>query len=160
MTCHYAAQILPPVPGFVTLVTRPQFNVSCFADCPPRPGVVFPGAGDLGLPPRRLCVPAVNLETPGHLQTGSGSVCLRAAPEALHNGHAAVGVVHEAPTGCLHRLLPPGQTESDVHRNVCLAVVHTGAQGKRERQRKAGLTTNILKKIIQLLSHFCNVDPS
>lgn len=113
--------------------------VSRFPDCPPRSGVVFPGAGDLGLPQRRLCVLALSLETPGHLQTGSGSVGVRAAPEPLHHGHAAVGVIPETPAGHIHRLLPVGQTESDVHSHVLLAAVHTGAQGKRERPRKAGL---------------------
>lgn len=108
----------------------------CFLGGPPCPGVVFPGAGDHGLPQRRLHILAVSLEVPGYLQTGSGSVRVWDAPEPLHHGHAAVGVIPEAPAGHLHRLLPPGQTESDIYSHVCPAVVHTGAQGKRERPRK------------------------
>lgn len=105
--------------------------VSCFSDCPLYSGVVFPGAGDHGLLQRRLCVLAVSLETSGHLQTGSGSICVRAPPEPLHHGHAAMGIVPEAPAGRLHRLLPPGQTESDIHSHECFAAVRAGAQGKR-----------------------------
>lgn len=121
-----------PVLGNVTWRQPNQFNVvvSCSSDCPPRSDVVFPGAGDHGIPPRRLRVLAVSLETPGHLQTGSGSICVRAPPELLHHGHSAVGVVPEAPAGRLHRFLPPGQTESDIHSHECLAAVRTGAQGE------------------------------
>lgn len=104
--------------------------VSYSADCPPCSGIVFPDTGDHGLPQRRLHVLAVSLETPWHLQTGPGSVCVRAPPEPLYHGHSAVGGVPEAPAGRLHRLLPPGQTEPDIHGHECFAVVRTGVKGK------------------------------
>lgn len=124
--------VTPPLLGCHHSVTvQCNVGVSCFSDCPPRSGVIFPGAGDHGLHQRRLCILAVSLETSGHLQTGSGSVCVRAPPEPLHHGHAAMGTVPEAPAGRLHRLLPPGQTESDIYSHECFAALCAGAQGKR-----------------------------
>lgn len=122
-------------PNIIVLTHLQRNFVPCFPDRPNHPGVVFPGAGDLGLPQRGLQVPALSLESPGHLQTDSGGICVWAAPEPLHHGQAAVGLIHEAPTGRLHRFLPPGQAESNVHSHVCFAAVHTGAKGKRGRQR-------------------------
>lgn len=60
-------------------------------------------------------------------------------------------IIPEAPSGYLHRFLPPGQTDSDVHRHVCLAVVHTGTQGKKERGIQ-GNFTNMLHVVYDIFA--------
>ena len=107
----------------------------CFlvSGCPPRSAGVLPGSGDPGLPQRRLRLLAVSLETPGHLQTGPGGIRVRAPPEPLHLGHAAVGAVPEAPAGQLHRLPPAGPADPGLHGHERLAAVRAGAQGEPSR---------------------------
>lgn len=75
---------------------------SPFSDRPAGPGVVFPGAGDPWLRPRGLRVPAVSLAPAGCVQTGPGSISVRATSEPLLQRQAAVGLVPEAPAGRLH----------------------------------------------------------
>lgn len=74
----------------------PHFVSSCPPDRPPRSGFIFPGARRHLFPEGRLWLLAVGLESPGHLQIGSGCIRVRAPPEPLHDGHAAVDAVLEA----------------------------------------------------------------
>lgn len=104
----------------------------CFSDRAPRDGLVLPGTGDDGLAQRRLWLLALGLEPLGHLQAGSGSLCVRTPLKPLHHGHAALGTVPETPPGRLHGLLPSGQTDSDIHSHECLTAVRVGAQGKEQ----------------------------
>lgn len=64
---------------------------SCFSAPPAGSGALLPGEGHHGIPQRGLRLPAVRLEAPGRLQTGAGGVRLRAPPEPLRRGLAAVG---------------------------------------------------------------------
>lgn len=80
----------------------------CFSDRAPRTGLVLPGAGDDGRAQRRFWLFALSLEPLGHLQAGSGSLCVWTPLKPLHHGHAALGTVPERPPGRLHRLLPSG----------------------------------------------------
>lgn len=104
----------------------------CFSDRAPRADLVLSGAGDDGLAQRRLWLLALSLEPLGHLQAGSGSLCVWAPLKPLHHGHAALGTVPETPPGRLHGLLPSGYTDSDIHSHERLTAVCVGAQGKEQ----------------------------
>lgn len=117
-------------PGSASIDSWPASRPFSLSDRPPRPGFIFPGARLHGLPERRLCLLAVSLESSGHLQISSGSVRVRAAPEPLRHGHAAVDAVPEAPTRCLHGLPASGQADSAVHARRGFAAVCVGAQGR------------------------------
>lgn len=64
---------------------------SCFSAPPVGSGALLPGEGHHWIPQRGLRLPAVRLEDPRNLQTGAGGVRLRAPPEPLCCGLAAVG---------------------------------------------------------------------
>lgn len=121
-----------PVTHLTVVISTPGqlHSLSPPSGGPPRPGFLLPGARHRRLPERRFCLLAVCLESSGHLQTGSGGMCLWAAPEPLRCSHTAVDAVPEASAPRLHGLLPSSQADPAVHAQRSFAALCAGAQGR------------------------------